>query len=470
MAEPRGPRQIAIVGAGFSGTVLAAHLLRQSSATTTSIHLFERSAAMGRGLAYAARDRPYLLNVPAGRLSVDSKDPLQFLRFAQRTQPKADAEDFLPRQLYGDYLQDVLLQAERDAPAQVRLTRTFAEVARISRNGEAFDVEINGGEKSIVDHVVLAVGDPPPPIASWAQGVHDHPAYHADPWRHPRTLDSNKVVVIIGSGLTMADVALSLNDNAESAPRIVSISRHGLLPLPQTVFRSSVLPAEAITELTSAKSTRELMSAIRKMTCALAEQGGDWREMLTVVRHWVPTLWRQLSDVERRRFVRHVRAYWDVHRHRMPPQLSSRLDALRASGKLEVTSGRIVNIAAQGSRLSVTWRCRGGESTRSVLADAVINATGPKHSMKDTPDPLLRSMHGSGLICEDELALGLRTTANGRCVAADGTSVAPLYYLGPMLRAGHWEATAATELRDHAEELARHLAALSATTAPVCSP
>jgi uncharacterized NAD(P)/FAD-binding protein YdhS len=453
------PRRIAIVGAGFSGTVLAAHLMRCSSATT-SIHFFERAAAMGRGLAYAARDWPYLLNVPAGRLSADSKDPLQFLRFAQRTLPHADAEDFLPRELYGDYLQEVLRQAEQDAPPQVRLSRTFAEVTRIARNGAAFDVEISGGEKSIVDHVVLAVGDPPPPIASWADGVHDHPAYHADPWRHPRTLDSTKVVVIVGSGLTMADVALSLSDNAEGAPRIVSISRHGLLPLPQTVFRSSALPAHASTELTSAKSTRELMSAIRKMIGAFAEQGGDWREVLTFVRHWVPTLWRQLSDVERRRFVRHVRTYWDVHRHRMPPQLSSRLDTLRASGKLEVNSGRIVNIAAQGSRLSVTWRCRGGELTRSVLADAVINATGPKHSVKDTPDPLLRSLHGAGLICEDELELGLRTTANGRCVAANGTSVAPLYYLGPMLRAGHWEATAATELRDHAEALARHLAAV----------
>jgi uncharacterized NAD(P)/FAD-binding protein YdhS len=451
------PRRIAIVGAGFCGTVLAAHLLRQSPATATSIHLFERGAAMGRGLAYAARDWPYLLNVPAGRLSVDSTDPLQFLRFAQRTRPHADAEDFLPRELYGDYLQEVLAQAERDAPAQVRLTRTLAEVTRISRSGSAFDIEINGGDAWIADYVVLAVGDPPPPIASWAHGVHDHPAYHVDPWRHPRTLDSTKVVVIVGSGLTMADVALSLSDSVEGAPRMVSISRHGLLPLPQTVFRSSALSAHAIPELTRAKSMRKLTAIIRQTIDAFEEEGGDWREVVTVVRHWVPTLWCQLPDVERRRFVRHVRAYWDVHRHRMPPQLSSRLESLRATGQLEVSAGRIVNMVPQGSRVSVTWRHRGGNSLRSVLADAVVNATGPKHSIKDTRDPLLRSLHGTGLICPDELELGLHTTANGRCVGADGSSHAPLYYLGPMLRARHWEATAATELRDHAEKLAIHL-------------
>jgi uncharacterized NAD(P)/FAD-binding protein YdhS len=199
---------------------------------------------------------------------------------------------------------------------------------------------------------------------------------------------------------------------------------------------------------------------MRKAIGAFAEQGGDWREVLAVVRHWVPTLWRQLPGAEKRRFVRHVRAYWDVHRHRMPPQLSSRLDALRAGGRLEVNAGRIVDVAAQGPRLSVTWQCRGGEATRTVVADAVINATGPKHSVKDTPDPLLRSLHDAGLICQDELELGLRTSANGRCVAADGTSSASLYYLGPMLRAGHWEATAAAELREHAEGLARHLASL----------
>jgi uncharacterized NAD(P)/FAD-binding protein YdhS len=259
------PRRIAIVGAGFSGTVLAAHLLRQSTTTATSIRLFERGAAMGRGLAYAARNWPYLLNVPAGRLSVESQDPLQFLHFARRTLPGADAEDFLPRELYGDYLQDVLRRAEHDAPPHVRLTRTFAEVTRIARNDVTFDLEIANGERVVAEHVVLAVGDPPPPIAPWARALHGHPAYHADPWAHPRTLDSNKVVVIVGSGLTMADVALSLSENAESAPRIISLSRHGLLPLPQTLFRSGVLHADAGLELQRAKSVRELWATFLKL-------------------------------------------------------------------------------------------------------------------------------------------------------------------------------------------------------------
>src|SRR5471030_336355 len=105
-------KTLVIVGAGFSGTVLTAILLRRPPPQGADIVLIERDSAMGRGVAYAARDFPYLLNVPAARLSADSRDPLQFLRFARRQLPDADGEDFLPRALYGDYLQDLLLQAE----------------------------------------------------------------------------------------------------------------------------------------------------------------------------------------------------------------------------------------------------------------------------------------------------------------------------------------------------------------------
>src|SRR5579863_9227701 len=117
------PNTLVIVGAGFSGTILAVNLLRRPPPVATDIVLVERGGAMGRGVAYAAREFPYLLNVPAARLSADSRDPSQFLRFAQLRAPHAGGEDFLPRELYGDYLQDLLSQAERAAPAHIRLVR-----------------------------------------------------------------------------------------------------------------------------------------------------------------------------------------------------------------------------------------------------------------------------------------------------------------------------------------------------------
>jgi uncharacterized NAD(P)/FAD-binding protein YdhS len=454
-------RRIAIVGAGFSGTVLATHLLRQHTTSPTLVTLFERTPNMGPGVAYAARDWPYLLNVPAGRLSADSGEPRQFLQFARRTLPQADAEDFLPRQMYGDYLRDILQRAERAAPPQVRLTRVPVAVTRIAqRDGEpAFDIDIATGVRFVADHVVLAVGNPAPPPMPWSRAVQGHPAYHADPWTRPRPLGCDKVAVIIGNGLTMADVALSLSDDLDRPPGIITISRHGLLPLSQSVFTSRAAHPEFDRVLTGATSARGLLTAVRDAASDLAQRGGDWREVITLVRNAAPAIWRRLPDAERRRFLRHVRCHWDVHRHRLPSQMSARLDAIRRIGKLEVNAGRVVELRASGARIQVTWRSRGSALLRSVAADVVVNATGPGHSVSRTVDPLLKSLHDAGYITEDELGLGLRTTPSGACVAADGTESRHLYYLGPMLRAGHWEATAATELRDHAERMARHLSA-----------
>ena len=181
---------LAIIGGGFSGTVLAAKLLRRPPSDATDIVLIERGPSVGRGVAYAAREFPYLLNVPAARLSADSEDALQFLHFAQRRIPEADGEDFLPRTLYGDYLQDLLSRAERAAPAHVRLLRIAGEVRRVvPGDGDgAFMAEFADRPPMAADRVILALGNPPPALLPWAAAIRDHAAYRHDPWDLPKTL------------------------------------------------------------------------------------------------------------------------------------------------------------------------------------------------------------------------------------------------------------------------------------------
>jgi uncharacterized NAD(P)/FAD-binding protein YdhS len=452
------PNRIAIIGAGFCGTVVAAKLLRGPPANATEITLIERGPVMGRGVAYAVHDCPYLLNVPAGRLSADSQDPLQFLRFAQRTLPDADAEDFLPRQLYGDYLQDVLLQAERESSPHIKLTPLFGEVTDISRGegDEWLTLRIAGRESIKAQRAILALGNPPPQPLPWAEAAHDHPAYRNDPWKLPANLTSEHHVLIIGNGLTMADVAFSLTRDTARAPRLTTISRRGLIPLPQSTFHAAAVQGgEEFFDF--AASIRQVLSASRTLVRDVERLGGDWREVVTFIRHLAPSIWRRLPEPERRRFVRHLQSYWDVHRHRLPPQLAAHLDGLRRSGRLEINAGRIDELAPEGDRLRVTWRRRGRATIDTFVVDAVINATGPDYAVKRSRNPLLQALHRDGLVSEDALDLGLRTTLHGACVAADGSASERLFYLGPMLRADHWEATAATELRNHAEQLARHL-------------
>jgi uncharacterized NAD(P)/FAD-binding protein YdhS len=450
---------LVIVGAGFSGTVLAANLLRRPPAGATDIALIERGSTMGRGVAYAARDYPYLLNVPAARLSADSSDALQFLRFAQRRYPAADGEDFLPRALYGDYLQEVLLQAEASTPPSTRLLRVFGEVRHIARRGtgKPFLVELSAGAPIGADRVILALGNPPPSLLPWAAAIRDHRAYRHDPWDLPKTLTEKHSVLIVGNGLTMADVAMTLTQDAGRAPALHTVSRRGLLPLSQTEFRPTAMRGDGEALLANAGSLRRVLAVARELTREVENRGGDWREVVTFIRNLAPALWRRLPDTEQRRFVRHLQPYWDVHRHRLPPQLSERLAYLRRSGKLRVNAARIHSVTAAGDRLRVDWRARGG--TREVLTvDLVVNATGPDYSLRRSENPLMNSLRTAGLVSEDALNLGLRTAEYGVCMDAQGAASEHLYYLGPMLRADHWEATAATELRNHAERLAAHLA------------
>jgi uncharacterized NAD(P)/FAD-binding protein YdhS len=141
----------------------------------------------------------------------------------------------------------------------------------------------------------------------------------------------------------------------------------------------------------------------------------------------------------------------------MPPQLGAHIASLRRSGRLRVNAGRIDSVTAAGERLTVSWRPRGGGPV-TLTVDLIVNATGPDYSIKRGTVPLLESLRRAGWVSEDALNLGLRTARHGACVDAQGQPSEHLFYLGPMLRAGHWEATAATELGTHAEQLAAHLA------------
>jgi uncharacterized NAD(P)/FAD-binding protein YdhS len=450
---------IVIVGAGFCGSVLAANVLGRPPPGRTELVLIERGTSIGRGVAYAAHDIPYVLNVPAGRLSVHPGDPLHFLRFVRQSHPEADAEDFMPRSMYGEYLQEVLDEAERTAPAGVTLRRVFGAVSGIERGegAKSLRVQIAGSAPVAADRVVLALGNPPSAVHPWARGLLHHPAYFHNPWSMRRSFSARHSVLIVGSGLTMVDVALSLSLEGGEMPLVRTISRHGLLPLGQTIFRPRAVQGDGDFLLASAVSIRRVLAMSRALSERVEKMGGDWREVVTFIRHLAPDLWRRLPDRERRRFLRHVQSYWDVHRHRVPPNMAARIDHMRRSGRLNVHAGRIHELVPEGDELRVMWRRRGSSENESFAVNAVINATGPDYALRRSADPLVSSLRAAGLVSEDRLNLGIRTARYGACVAADGSASSQLFYLGPMLRADHWEATAAPELRGHAEQLAHHL-------------
>ena len=457
----RLPRTIVIVGAGFSGTAVAINLLRLSYWRPVRIVLVERAEKMARGAAYADRSYDYLLNVPAGRMSMNSSDPLEFLKFAQRRTPGATEDDFLPRALYGDYLESVLLNADRASPTHVQLHKVHGEVCSIERTGgtSSFRVELDDRTTFIADDVVLALGNPPPANLAGTHSLRDSPRYIAEPWRAPASFKPNESVLVIGTGLTMADAVIAGDDAAAGATTFYAISRHGLVPPTQTAFRHAGCEGNDGPLLRAAAvSARRLFRAVRELTDDVQSRGGDWREAITRVRTLAPSLWQRLPTRERKRFLRHARPYWDVHRHRLPTQTLAKLNQMRRSNRLHVHAGRILRFDLVGEKVRVSWRARGGSEIQTLWVDRVVNCTGADYSLTRSRDPLTRSLLENGLVASDALGLGLRTSTYGAVIDSRNRVTNNLYYIGPMLRADHWECTAAQELRVHAERLARHLA------------
>ena len=203
---------------------------------------------------------------------------------------------------------------------------------------------------------------------------------------------------------------------------------------------------------------RRLVREVRALAEDIERGGGDWREAIAAVRGVTPQLWQRLAAQERKRFLRHVRAYWDVHRHRLPQRSWAALNELRRKGRLYVHAGRILAMQPAGRQLHVTWRARGMDVPTTVLVDRVVNCTGPQYDVRRTRERLLRSLIAQGMAVSDPLGLGIVTDEFGALVDASGRVAANLHYVGPLLRPRHWETTAVQELRTHAEELAWHLA------------
>jgi len=452
-------RTIVLVGAGFSGTAVAIHLLRLPHAEPLRIVLIEREQ-MARGIAYARRDKPYLLNVPAARMSLNAAEPLQFLAYAQRSLPKATAGDFLPRDLYGQYLEASLLSAARAAPLHVRLECLHAEVTAVEKPHRAATVrvQLDTGRTITADAVVLAPGNPAPAALPGATGL-PRSRYVADPWQTPPAFRAGETVLVVGTGLTMADIVLGGAEAAAGRANIHALSRHGLIPACQTDSHQvqDEWHGRALTRGTS-MSVRRLVREVRALAADIELRGGDWRQAIAAVRGMAPQLWQGMAPGERKRFLRHVQSYWDAHRHRLPQPTWSALHELRRSGRLQVHAGRLLDLEQVERKVRVTWRARGTSAATTLLVDRVVNCTGPQYDPRYSRERLLRSLIAEGLATPDVLGLGIVTNDHGALVDTSGRTVSNLYYIGPMLRPRLWETTAVQELRTYAEELARHVA------------
>jgi uncharacterized NAD(P)/FAD-binding protein YdhS len=450
----------AIIGAGFTGSMVAAHLLRGNPVPgkPARIALIDRSARFGRGVAFGTRCPAHILNVPAGRMSAFEDAPDHFLDWARQRDPSIEGGSFVPRMLYGEYIAATLDEAERQATGAA-LERFGAAAIAISPVNTGARIRLATGHTLQADRVVLALGNFPPadpPLRD--SSALDDPRYLRDPWDLPAyaAIDPQRPVLLIGTGLTMLDVALELASRNHAGP-ILAISRRGLLPHPH---RSPAKPhhPEPPADIASWEPTAKgILRRLRAEVESAARHGINWREVVTSIRHDTARLWQLMDEAERRRFLTHLRAFWDVHRHRAAPQAYAAVQNLVNAKRLRVMAARLRALAATGESLHATLAPRGQAAPHTAHFGAVINCTGPDTDLARIADPLIASLRDQGLIRPDALGLGLDSTDDGAALNAAGQPVPWLHIAGPLRRGKLWENTAVPELRIEAAALARAL-------------
>lgn len=455
-------RTIAVVGSGFSGAVTVMRLLGTGGAGQLRVILVNRSGANARGLAYGTASKDHLLNVPAGGMSAFAERPDDFLDFCRESDANVAPGSFARRSAYGEYLERRLREALASTRARVdRITGEVVDIHEVGQ-GSAAELHLAGGDRVRVDRVVLALGNfaPADPQAVREAGFEQHPRYVRDPWERGRLdgLSPDGDVLLVGSGLTALDVALSVS-RGMSDHRILCLSRHGIRPLPHRPTLSPATQWAIRDALMNGPATVLAYSRTMRGAALAAREHGDWRSVIASVRDATPTLWRRLPQRERARFLRHARAYWDAHRHRAAPASHQAFEALLDSHRLEVIAGRLTGVRDTGEGLEVSVRRRGRDGLDVHRVGLVLNCTGPAMDVASLREPLFAALLRRGLVVRDPLGLGIEVSPEFALLDADGRASTVLHYLGPLLRARDWEATAVPELRHAAASLALHLVA-----------
>lgn len=455
--DPRA-RVVAIVGGGFSGTLAAAHLVRLASAEQRPLHvvIVDRQATFGEGPAYRTADARHLLNVPASNMSAWPDRPADFVAWAQARDARVQSSDFLPRRVYGEYVRARFFETIAEAGERVSVEIVRAEVSRLERAYEGWRVELDGASPLAADAVILATGHRPPDDPLRGRFVGSRARYIEDPWASLAlsAIGDDEPIVLLGSGLTALDVLLTVTRGRRSAP-VVALSRRGLLPAwhaPDLASVQRVDPSPWLEPLLARPGGPRARELVRGVRAAIADERENWRGVIDGLRPHTARVWSALSPDEASRFLRHVRPFWEVCRHRAAPSIGLLVDRLREEGLFRSMAGRVARAESDDDGVTLHVRPRGSAEPTILRTAWVINCTGPGTTTE--PSPVVGSLIEGGHARADRFGLGLLTRADGHPIGAHG-STERLVVIGTLRKPQLWESTAVPELRQQALDAAR---------------
>lgn len=443
---------VALVGSGFSAICTAAHLL-SFLPPEASIAIVGDESDFGRGTAYRTELPYHRLNVPAGRMSVFPDRPDDFVDWLAENGITDDPLLFASRGDYGLYLRDRLavLLRSREQRARVDFVRAKAS-ACLPDGADGFSFALESGERLHAKNVVLClgVGAASLPVQTVAREEEGPQRVIGHCWQ-PGWLSKVKAgdrICILGSGLTMIDQVLTLRGKGHRGP-IHVLSRRGLVPHPHV---SPPLPPTAPNLPESSTEISRLLQSLRRQV----RDGAPWRSVMDGLRPQTQSLWQRLTPEQRARFLRHALPWWNIHRHRIAPEVSNAFGTLLSDGVLDIHAGYLRFIEEREEGIVVRYRRRHTQILKELQVDWVVNCTGMEragigHSR------LLETMRDDGVILLDPFGLGVEVDDQSRLLRTDGRSWPGLFAAGALTAGRFWEITAVPDIRVQAQKIAQEI-------------
>lgn len=462
-ADPSDPLRLVVIGGGFTGAVLAIHAIRAMT-HALDILVLEPRAELGLGIAFGTSDPSHRMNVPSDRMDIaeaESGAASTWFR-SHGILPDPASEDgtgraYVPRRAYGAYIRDVLAGTVAAAEGRVKLHHLPTTATAVRPNGDLWQVVCDSGSVIEADRVALCFGHSVPALPCLlGPGVTASRRFVPDPWA-PHALAGiapHESVLVVGTGLTMADVVMSLNAGGHRGP-ITAVSRRGLLPKPHGIFLTTL----DVIGSRPPKTALELLRLVRRQIRAIDPALG-WHPVIDSLRAVLHDVWNGLPPVERIRVARRLLPFWDVHRFRIAPQIDAALARARAAGQLSIERAAVTGLSRDGDgRLSATLRPPGG-TTEWRRFDAVVLCTGPERDV--SMNPLVSALIAAGTARLDEVKLGLAVDRASRVIGRTGEVQPGLAAFGPMTRGSFGEMTGAPDIARQIEAVvAGFLAGLS---------
>jgi uncharacterized NAD(P)/FAD-binding protein YdhS len=456
---------IAIIGGGFTGAVIAANLARKDASDGAAIVVFEPRERLGAGLAYDTANLAHRTNVPAARMSLVPEDCDDFLKWlVANGEPRDDAQAraadgnlYVRRAVFGRYVGAFVAPFVRNGKVAHRRER----VEQVSRRGKRWRLRTDVGTELLADIVVIATTHPAPCAPRGVvEALGNHPRYVPDTTAASAlaVIRPDDRVLVLGNGLTAADVIATLSRAAHRGP-IVALSRRGLRSRGHA-GRTQEPFGDFISD--PARNALELLRRVRKAVRDAAVVGASWHAVFDALRSQGGQIWRALPVAERRRLVRRLRPFWDAHRFRVAPQVDDTIRDAIDAGQVRILGGEIESVETCGEVIAADIRHRRTQGCERLLFDACVVTTGPAHRGILSSQSWLADLASEGHLSLDTVGLGLACDEKSRAIGVDGAAERSLIIAGPLARGTFGELMGLPQVNDHAIFVADEIAEMLA--------